>query len=259
VNRFWARREDQLARELRLHRPEASDAFVRALAARVDAERQPTRYHAASRFSFASALTVLMLGTLLSFGGFGFAASGVEAAFTSVKQTLHSSGPQVVRHSAAQDQYGPETVTICHDGQMITINKSELPAYLRDHPGDTVGACATTSAAPAPPAPAAAAPTPPAAPTSPPAAPSSPPAGPSTPSAGPSAPAGAAPSGVASAGATRSSGEVAGAAGARGTLAATATSHDLPFTGISLAATVLLSLALILVGLALRRRAAAQL
>ncbi len=186
MKRHWLRREDRLARELRANRPEPSDEFVRVLAQRLDGGRK--RLYAASRFSFAAALTVLVLGSLASFGGVGYAASGTSEAFTSVKQIVKSSRPHVVRQTAAQDQYEPKKVTICHKGKTITISRSALPAHLRH--GDTVGAC---------------------------------PAG--------------------------------GVAGGGANLGAVQSSQSLPFTGLSLGATMLLSLAFLLGGIALRRRA----
>ncbi|MEP6978907.1 MAG: hypothetical protein ABI948_12720 [Thermoleophilia bacterium] len=164
------------------------------LAQRIDGGR--TRLYAASRFSFAAAVTVLVLGSLASFGGLGYAASGTNQAFTAVKQVVTPSR-HVVRHSAARDQYAPEKVTICHKGHTITISRSALPAHLRH--GDTIGPC---------------------------------PAG-----------------GVAGAGAglgRRPGGGSLGPTAARGTL---------PFTGISLGVTVLLSLILATTGFALRRSA----
>jgi hypothetical protein len=89
--------------------------------------------------SFAAALTVLMVGTLASFGGLGYAASSTKEAAIAVKDIVASSRPQVVHSSAAQDQYGPQKVTICHKGHTITISRSALPAHLAH--GDFVGVC----------------------------------------------------------------------------------------------------------------------
>lgn len=188
MKRHWLRREDRLARELRANRPEFSDEFVRVLAQRLDGGRK--RLYAASRFSFAAALTVFVLGSLASFGGVGYAASGTSEAFTSVKQIVKSSRSHVMRQTAAQDQYETKKVTICHKGKTITISRSALPAHLRH--GDTVGACPAVR--------------------------------------------------VAVAGRRANSGPV-------------QSSGSLPFTGLSLGATMLLSLAFLLGGIALRRRA----
>jgi hypothetical protein len=177
-----------LASELRASRPEPSPELVKTLSDQYGANRRRAHLYVASRLSFAGALTVLMLGTLASFGGLGYAASSTKQAAIAVKHVVAPSRPQVVHGSAAQDQYGPQKVTICHKGHTITISRSALPAHLRH--GDTVGPCA---------------------------------------------------GGVAGQGAGRTQG-----ATALGTL---------PFTGISLGATVLVSLLLMTLGLALRRRA----
>ena len=74
--RFRRLRKDSLARKLRVSRPELSADFVDALSKRVDADGRRSHLYAWSRVSFAGALTVLALGTLASFGGLGYAASG---------------------------------------------------------------------------------------------------------------------------------------------------------------------------------------
>jgi hypothetical protein len=87
---------------------------------------------------------VLMLGTLASFGGLGYAASSTKQAVKTVKQVVSPSRPQVVHNSAAQAQYGQPKVTICHKGHTITIAEPALPAHLRH--GDTRGACGVAGA-----------------------------------------------------------------------------------------------------------------
>ena len=192
VKRFWARREDELASELRASRPEPSPDLIQAISRRVDASGRRARLYTASRLSFAGALTALMLGTLASFGGLSYAASGTKEAVIAAKQVVAPSRPQA-GNTPARDQYEPQKITICHKGHTITISTSALPAHLRH--GDTVGAC----------------------------------------------PAGT--GGVAGVSADR-------ALGAQGQGRGT-----LPFTGISLGATMLVSLLLLALGLTLRRRA----
>lgn len=192
MKRFRPGRQDELGNELRASRPEPSPELVKTLSDQYGANRRRAHLYVASRLSFAGALTVLMLGTLASFGGLGYAASSTKQAAIAVKKVVAPSRPQVVHSSAAQDQYAPQKVTICHKGHTITISKSALPTHLRH--GDTVGPC----------------------------------------------PAGA--------------GGIAGA-GAGGPLGATAQVASLPNTGLSLGATVLASLLLMTLGLALRRRA----
>jgi hypothetical protein len=143
VARFRSARKDSLARELRASRPELSGGFVDALSKRVDAGGRRRHLHTWSRVSFAGALTVLVLGTLASFGGLGYAASGTEHAVRTMKQVVAPSGPQIVQ-SAAQAQYAQPKVTVCHNGHTITISKAALPAHLRQ--GDTAGACGVAGA-----------------------------------------------------------------------------------------------------------------
>ncbi len=99
---FW-KREDRLERELRAQRPEPSAEFMRALEGKVDgkAYRRPAR---PMRLGLAAALTIGMLVALASFGGLGYAATGVSHA---VKAATHVVAPQhkaapVVKRAAAQ-------------------------------------------------------------------------------------------------------------------------------------------------------------
>lgn len=190
MKRFRPGRQDELGSELRAGRPEPSSDLVQTLSERIGSNGRRARLHTASRLSFAGALTVLMLGTLASFGGLSYAASGTKQAVIAVKQVVAPLRPQAAGNTAARDQYEPKKVTICHNGRTITISRSALPAHLRH--GDTVGPCAGNTAG---------------------------------------------------TGAGRTQG---GTQGAGGTL---------PFTGISLGATVLASLLLMTLGFALRRRA----
>ncbi len=197
MKRFRSGGQDDLGSELRANRPEPSPAFVEAVSERITAADRRARLRTASRLSFAGAITVLMLGTLASFGGLGYAASSTKGAFVAVKRVVVPSRPQPARHTAAADQYQPHKVTICHKGHTITIARAALPAHLRH--GDTIGPCG----------------------------------------------------GVLGASATRTRG---GGGASGGVLGQSATSGTLPFTGISLAATVLLAVILMTLGFALRRR-----
>jgi hypothetical protein len=139
VARFRRQRKDSLARELRASRPELSADFVASLTKQVGARGPRSRLYAWSRFCFAGALTVLVLGAFASFGGLGYAASGTKQAVKAVKHVVAPSRPQIVNKSAAQAQYGQPKVTICHKGHTITVAQPALPAHLRH--GDTIGAC----------------------------------------------------------------------------------------------------------------------
>jgi hypothetical protein len=141
---FWRRETQGLESELRANRPKPSTDLVRSLFLRIEDDRRRSRLNSLSRLSFAGALTVLILGTVGAFGGLGYAASGTTNVVNVVKRAVAPSKPQLVQRSAAQDQYQPQKVTICHrtgSGKRVTITISEsaLPAHLAH--GDTVGPC----------------------------------------------------------------------------------------------------------------------
>lgn len=141
---FWRREPQGLEAELRANRPEPSTDLVRSLSAKIEDDRRRTRLYGLSRVAFAGGLTVLMLGSLGAFGGLGYAASGTKSVVNVVKRAVAPSRPTTVQRSAAQDQYAPQKVTICHHAGpnktvTITISESALPAHLAH--GDTVGPC----------------------------------------------------------------------------------------------------------------------
>jgi hypothetical protein len=87
---------------LRLHRPSPSSGFVTA----VKRSLRPRRRRGAvpsSRLVFVTALCVLALGVFASFGGVSYAAHGIGHGVASVKAAV--TGPRVVHHSPATDQY----------------------------------------------------------------------------------------------------------------------------------------------------------
>jgi len=102
-----------------------------------------------ARIAFASVVTVLVFGAVASFGGVGHSSSSAVTAVKS-KPEKHAAPPtkhaarRVVSGSAADDQYNPKKVTICHKPQTghsvtITISRAALPAHLAH--GDMTGAC----------------------------------------------------------------------------------------------------------------------
>jgi hypothetical protein len=93
-----------------------------------------------SRLLFAAAVTVFMVGSLVSFGGLGDAAKSTKHSLVAVRTALTRSRPEEALDTAAADQYAPAKVTICHNDHTIVINRSALPGYLRN--GDTSGPCA---------------------------------------------------------------------------------------------------------------------
>ena len=92
-----------------------------------------------SRLSFGGAVTVFMVGSLASFGELGDAATSTKHSLVAVKTALTRSRPKDALDTAAADQYAPAKATICHNGRTIVINRSALPAHLRN--GDTSGPC----------------------------------------------------------------------------------------------------------------------
>jgi hypothetical protein len=139
--------ESQLESELRSGRPEPRDAFVRALVGRVSGEARHARLRTNARRVAVVAVTVPILLTVASFGGIGYAASSAVDVVQTAKRVVVAPAKQKLRQvnkSAAQDQYKPEKVTICHrtgSGKpvTITISRSALPAHLAH--GDTIGPC----------------------------------------------------------------------------------------------------------------------
>jgi hypothetical protein len=161
-HRFNRRRAD-LESRLRAARAEPREDFVRQLAGELRPASSPHRAPW-SRLAFAGALSTMILGSLASFGGLGYAASGATGTYDVVKQI-------VVKHEIA-----------------VSVHKSSAGAQYPSQPPPPTNVPAGTN--------------------------------------------------VASAG---------GVASAQQT-------GTLPFTGISLLGTVIVSLGLIVVGLILRRR-----
>ena len=93
---------------LRSQRAEARDEFVDGLAERVLATPRAMR-RAWSRVAFAGAVTVFILGTVASFGGLSYAASGATGTYHAVKQVAvkHTLFVSVHKSSAA-GQYAPK-------------------------------------------------------------------------------------------------------------------------------------------------------
>lgn len=102
----WQARDRSVERRLRDARPKASDGFVDGLASRVEASGP--RQRAWSRAAFVSALVVFMVGTFASFGGLGYASSGVISSVKVVKQVVVPVKHQIrvrVAYTSAADQY----------------------------------------------------------------------------------------------------------------------------------------------------------
>jgi len=83
---------DRLEGELRASAPRPDDEFVASLVTEIPRQRR-----ARSRSAFASAVTVMVLGSLASFGGIGYAAEGASKAAAAAEKTLGK--------TSASDQY----------------------------------------------------------------------------------------------------------------------------------------------------------
>ena len=104
---FGARSE--LESVLRSQRVEARDEFVDRLSKRVLAEPPPVARRAWSRVAFAGAVATFILGTVASFGGLSYAASGAAGTYHTMKQVAVKHTMFVsVRKSSAADQYAPK-------------------------------------------------------------------------------------------------------------------------------------------------------
>jgi hypothetical protein len=108
--RYWRKRQEpfDLEAELRTGRPEPSPEFVQRMEARV---RNDGRTRVGSlRVAFVGALTAVMLLTVASVGGVGYASSAAGDAAVSVKRVVAPTDRvvRVLTRSAAIDQYGPK-------------------------------------------------------------------------------------------------------------------------------------------------------
>jgi hypothetical protein len=112
VKSFWRQKSFDLEHELRSQRPEPSPQFLRMVSARTRPERQPGTSRL--RLAVAGGLTVVMLVSLASVGGMGYAASGVRNVVSSVhhigKPVRHHRAKPAwrLRGSSAAAQYAPK-------------------------------------------------------------------------------------------------------------------------------------------------------
>jgi hypothetical protein len=96
--------DPQLEAALKRYRSEPRDEFARAVVDRIGGSSRAVSLFALSRLSFAAAVTVLILGSVVSFGGLGYAATGAGEAADAVGTVLAPAkrGATVVRNSPAQ-------------------------------------------------------------------------------------------------------------------------------------------------------------
>ena len=117
----FSRKHDDLGRQLSAARPRPSAELVEGIAARVSARPTPRRY---SRVAFGLALATFMAGLFATFGGVGYAASGVTDTVRAVKTAVHvTSKPRAVQ-SSAKAQYGHSQVAAA----IAKVSKPAKPA-----------------------------------------------------------------------------------------------------------------------------------
>ena len=125
MGKMWKREADSVERELRDARPQPSDELVGRLATSVAGAGRRRREW--SRVSFAGALTVFMLGTFISFGGLGYAASGVVSSVQIVQHVVvpvkHKIRTRVQIRSSASDEYGNVTTVVKTVVKTKTVTK----------------------------------------------------------------------------------------------------------------------------------------
>jgi len=125
---LYRRDRDELERMLQRSRPEAPEALVESIVARVDAtaRRRPTMLFSPSRI-FALVLTLAMFGALASFGGISYAASAAQQAVSAVKRVSAPNPIVNAVRTPAQDEYGvPGRPPACKKNQ-VRVNGKCVP------------------------------------------------------------------------------------------------------------------------------------
>jgi hypothetical protein len=105
----WKKERDSVEAALLDARPTASDEFVGGLSERAFATNVKRSGHG-SRFAFAAALTVFMLGTFASFGGLSYAASSAQTTASAVHRIVAPVKVERTHRSSASTQYGEQSV-----------------------------------------------------------------------------------------------------------------------------------------------------
>ena len=117
----FSRKQDDLGRQLTAARPRPSSELVEGIAARVSARPTPRRY---SRVAFGLALATFMAGLFATFGGVGYAASGVTDTVKAVKTVVHVTSHKQTVQSSAKAQYGHSQVAAA----IAKVQKPKTPA-----------------------------------------------------------------------------------------------------------------------------------
>jgi hypothetical protein len=117
----FGRKHDDLGRQLSAARPRPSAELVDGIAARISARPTPRRY---SRVAFGLALATFMAGLFATFGGVGYAASGVTDTVRAVKTAVHVTAKPRAVQSSAKAQYGHSQVAAA----IAKVQKPNKPA-----------------------------------------------------------------------------------------------------------------------------------
>jgi hypothetical protein len=166
MRRFWKqRREDEIARLLRLNRPEPRDEFVASLLERLEPQQRRVRTrHVGRRILVATAVTALAAGAGVAAGGTHVAGTSianlVQVAKSGINGPSHSANTNSSAHqdkngsngkddngngddnppSAGEHQYAVE---ICHHTHSATnpwvdlfLSPQGAANHLKHHPDD---------------------------------------------------------------------------------------------------------------------------
>jgi hypothetical protein len=105
MRKRWLKPDQGLEARLRAFRAQPRDELVDGLSQRLTAAPGATP-RAWSRLAFAGAVSVFILGTVASFGGISYAASGAASTYKAVKQVpVKQTFFVSVHKSSAADQY----------------------------------------------------------------------------------------------------------------------------------------------------------
>lgn len=127
------RDRDELERMLQRSRPEAPEALVASIAARVEATARRRPMLIAPARVFALVLTLAMFGTLASFGGISYAASAAHQAVSAVKRVTAPNPIVNAARTPAQRQYGiPGRPPACKKDQ-VRVDGKCVPKCKSNH------------------------------------------------------------------------------------------------------------------------------